>query len=185
MTPTTHDMPAIPDQFKRTEAAKPAQTATDKSVARAAKKTAKAAKKAAVKAEKAATPARQKSQIVSTEANPAKSIVPVRFKQRYAAHGNTNGDEVAYAVTEFITVTNADGRPALSLDKIKELAKTNNIDTSRYEGLNMGQWSMNVRNRLRGLLKAGTTIVVGKRKFADKAKALTVRPVEEKTANAA
>ena len=36
--------------------------------------------------------------VVATEDNPQKSIVPVKFKERYAEHGDSNGDRVALAL---------------------------------------------------------------------------------------
>lgn len=118
------------------------------------------------------------SDIVRTDANPAKSIVPVRFKEKYAEHGGNNGDVLAGAIQAFLYVKNDDGRTALSLANLKALAEDNGIDFSAYSHLNVGQQSMNVRNRLRGLVKAKKTVVVGKRKFADPAKALAPRPAE-------
>lgn len=180
MNQTTTQTPAktdeaIPDFLKR-ETAKSApalKTATPK-----AAKPAKTPKVRAVAGEtkgKAVAPNKAKhkpSDIVRTEANPAKSIVPVRFKQAYAEHDGTNGDKVAYAVTAAITTTNDDGRTVLSDKLLRDLAEANGIDYSKYAHLNMGQRSMNVRNRLRGILKSGKTITVGKAKFADPKKAL-------------
>ena len=128
----------------------------------------RADKKAAAKAAKAHKP----SDIVSTEANPARSIVPVRFKQRYAEHGGTCGDKMALAVSSAIQTKNADGRTVLDMGVLKQIAVNNGIDYAAYEHLNNGQKSMNVRNRLRGLLKSGKKVTIGKQVFADAAKAL-------------
>ena len=46
-----------------------------------------------------------------------------------------------------------------------QLAAENGIDTARYEGLNNGQWRMNIGNKLRGALKGGKDVTIGKRTF--------------------
>lgn len=176
-TAPTKDGEVIPDFLKReTAKAAPALTTAPAPQTKAEKpaKTPKPAKqaKAAKAPKKAAAPKRKPSDIVRTEANPAKSIVPVKFKQAYAEHGGTNGDKVALAVTAAISVKNEDGRTVLSDKLLTELAEANGIDMKRYEGLNMGQRSMNVRNRLRGILKSGKSIKVGKQTFKDADKAL-------------
>lgn len=177
-------VPAADDgipMFLKRETAKSAPALKAAQVEKTAAKAAR--KEIAAKTPKAPKPAKQvkaaapkakhkPSDIVRTEANPAKSIVPVRFKQAYAEHDGTNGDKVAYAVTAAITTKNDDGRTVLSDKLLRELAEANGIDYSKYAHLNMGQRSMNVRNRLRGILKSGKTITVGKAKFADPKKAL-------------
>lgn len=125
--------------------------------------TAKASKKA---------PAHKPTTIVRTADNPAKSIVPSKFKAMYAEHNDTNGAKLNMALKAYTTTKNAEGRDALDLDLLREVATTNGIDFSRYEEHNNGQKRMNVGNRLAGLVKAGKTVVIGKQKFADREKAL-------------
>lgn len=135
------------------------------------------------KAPVADKPAR-KTSIVRTADNPAKSIVPVRFKQQYAQHNDTNGAKLNMALKDYTTAKNADGRDALSLDLLKEVAAANGIDFARYEHLNNGQKRMNVGNKLAGLVKAGKTVIVGKQRFADAEKALAKPAAEQPAATA-
>ena len=176
---TAKNAPAIAAVVTETPA--PVEATTTETPAKPAKtRTAKAAKPAKV------TKAKHKpSDIVRTDANPAKSIVPVRFKEAYAENGGCNGDALAVAVKAFLEVKNADGRTVLSMENLAQLASDNAIDFAKYAHLNNGQKSMNVRNRLRGLLKAGTTVVVGKRKFSDVKKALAKPEVKAEPAQAA
>lgn len=196
-TQATPDAFEIPDALKRTEkpaaqAATPAPAAVEQTPAPAPKKPNRAERRAAAKAAKASAPKADKpaktakvkaapkhkpSDIVSTEANPAKSIVPVKFKEKYADHDGSCGDKLAYSVKSFLETKNADGRTVLSMERLAELASDNGIDFGKYKHLNNGQQSMNVRNRLRGLLKAGKKVRVGKQVFADAEKALAVQPV--------
>lgn len=126
----------------------------------------------AAKVAKASKP-HQPSTIARTEANPAKSIVPVKFKQAYAAHNDTCGTKLALALKTATTHKNEDGRDALDLKALEAIAKANGIDYTAYAKLNNGQKRMNVGNKLAGLLKAGKKVVVGKQTFANAEKALT------------
>ncbi len=123
-------------------------------------------------APKADKPAHKPTTIARTEGNPAKSIVPSKFKALYAEHNDTNGAPLNLALKSYTTVKNADGRDALGIDLLKEVAAANGIDFTRYAHLNNGQMRMNVGNKLAGLIKAGKTVIVGKQRFADPEKAL-------------
>lgn len=200
MTTQTTPAEGIPDFLKRTPAPqaeagsaaiKDALKAASADAAAGAKakaekktKAAKPAKVAAPKAEKkakAAKPAHKPSTIASTPDNPAKSIVPVRFKQAYAAHNDTCGRPLNVALKEATTTKNDDGRDCLDVPALRAIAKENGIDFKPYEGLNNGQKRMNVGNKLAGLIKAGTTVTIGKRKFANAEKALA-KPAPEQAA---
>lgn len=145
------------------------------------KRTRKAKDASAPKATK--TP-RKASNIASTPDNPAKSIVPVRFKQAYAAHNDTCGDRLSLTLKEHTTHKNADGRDALDVPALRTIAKANGVDFTPYEGLNNGQKRMNVRNKLAGMLKAGKKVTIGKQVFANADKALA-KPVATEAAVAA
>ena len=82
-----------------------------------------------------------------------RSSVPMRVKERYAKHGGTT------------TMLNADKRETLDLAALKAIAAENGIDTAKYEGMNNGQWRMNIGNKLRGALKGGKDVTIGKRTF--------------------
>lgn len=128
---------------------------------------------------------RKPSNIARTADNPAKSIVPMKFKEKYADHDGTNGTALALALKDETTMKNKDGRDCLDVDTLFAIAKAHGIDTAKYKGLNNGQLRMNVGNRLRGKLQAGEKITIGKRVFADAKKALAVKPVKAEPAQAA
>ena len=94
-----------------------------------------------------------------------RSIVPMRFKERYAKHGGTCGDDMALELKAAKTMLNADKRETLDLAALKAIAAENGIDTAKYEGMNNGQWRMNIGNKLRGALKGGKDVTIGKRTF--------------------
>lgn len=91
----------------------------------------------------------------------ANSLVPARYKEKYAAHDQSNGDTIAKRLKEATETTNADGRPCLDEPKLKAIAKANGIDYTPYAHLNNGQKRMNVGNKLRGLVKSGTPVKIG------------------------
>lgn len=148
----------------------------------------KAPRAAKPKVEKVAKPRKGKvveadhkpSEVVATEQNPQKSIVPVRFKARYAEHGDSNGDRVALALKAYVAGVNADGRPSTDVAKLREVAEANGIDFNAYARLNIGQQRMNVGNRLRGMLKNEKPVTIGKQRFADWEKAKIVAPAKPK-----
>jgi len=152
--------------------------------AKRARKAAAPKAKAEPKA-KAARKPHQPSTIAPTEQNPAKSIVPVTFKKAYAAHNDTCGRPLNLTLKEYTTTKNADGRDALDIEKLRQVAADNGIDYTIYEHLNNGQKRMNVGNKLAGLVKQGKTVIIGKRKFADKDKALRAPQAAEAASAAA
>lgn len=112
--------------------------------------------------------------VKATAANPQKSIVPVRFKERYAKTGDSCGDRVALALKTYTTGRNADGRECCDEAKLAEVAEANGIDMKAYFRCNVGQKRMNIGNRLRGFVKNEQTVIIGKQKFADWDKAKVV-----------
>lgn len=114
------------------------------------------------------------SAVVATDTNPQKSIVPVRFKQRYAETGDSCGDRVALALAKFTEGKNEDGRPCCDETKLQEVAAANGIDYKAYFRCNVGQKRMNIGNRLRGMVKNEKPVVIGKQRFADWEKAKVV-----------
>lgn len=112
--------------------------------------------------------------VKATAANPQKSIVPVRFKERYAKTGDSCGDRVALALKTYTTGRNADGRECCDEAKLAEVAEANGIDMKAYFRCNVGQKRMNIGNRLRGMVKNEQTVTIGKQKFADWDKAKVV-----------
>jgi len=94
-----------------------------------------------------------------------RSIVPMKFKARYAAHGGTCGDDMALELKAATTTRNADKREVLDVEALWAIAKVNEIDVAKYVDLNNGQKRMNVGNKLRGKLAAGADVVIGTRTF--------------------
>lgn len=156
-TPAPASKPApkakTPKVVKATKAVKQAQQ-QPQAKARASKPAAKA------------RPVHVPANITSTPDNPSKSIVPTRFKEAYKAHGGTNGDNVAMALKSAVTVRNKDGRETTDWGVLRQIAEANGIDMDVYDKLNNGQKRMNVGNKLRGMIKAGQTVVVGKTRIA-------------------
>lgn len=193
MTTATHTEDAIPDFLKvenRTAKASngvtiaaPTKTVEvlDKATGIKAK-VEKPAKARAPKAAKAPKPGKvvkashKPANVVATEDNPQKSIVPVRFKAKYAEHNDSNGDRVALALKAATTTKNKDGRDAVDLDALAKIAADNGIDMAAYSKLNVGMKRMNVGNRLRGMLKNEKPVTIGKQRFADWEKAKVVAP---------
>lgn len=95
----------------------------------------------------------------------SRSIVPMKFKARYAANAGTCGDDMALELKAATTTRNADKREVLDVEALWAIAKANTIDVAKYVDLNNGQKRMNVGNKLRGRLAAGEDVIIGKRKF--------------------
>lgn len=173
-TPTTEadsGIPAFLDDTKRTT--KPVTVAKSATPAKEPKP-AKQAKTPKPKKGKVVAAAHKPSTVEATEQNPQKSLVPVRFKAKYAATGDSCGDRVAAALKKATTTKNADGRDACDVAALKAIAEQNGIDFSAYAKLNVGQQRMNVGNRLRGMLKNEQAVTIGSQRFADWEKAKLV-----------
>lgn len=180
--PTTTPVEVKSD--KPASAPKAAKTPKDKPASKKAKDNTAAIAKAA-KPKKTDLKPHQPSTIKPTDQNPAKSIVPVSFKKQYAAHNDTCGRPINMALKEYTTTTNEDGRDALDLDRLQEVAMANGFDAAKLYGhLNRGQQRMNVGNKLAGLVKQGKTVIIGKRKFANADKALAAPSAQQATAAA-
>lgn len=100
------------------------------------------------------------------------SIVPTKYRILYGAAQNC-GDEMARELTGYVTLeraskANPDG--GLDLPKLREVAAANGIadKLAKWEdrGLNGGLLRMNTSNVLRGMLRRGEQVVVGKRTWA-------------------
>lgn len=142
----------------------PDTNATVKAEHKAKTKTEKTAKTRAAKEKEAHEAAVEEG---AAEPKLPRSVVPVRYKMLYADTDNTCGDVLAIAFKKYTTGKNADGREALDISKLEEVAKANDVPMI---GKNNGLIRMNVGNRLRGLLKHGKPIVIGKQRFAGKGK---------------
>lgn len=141
----------IPETDKPVKVAKPATVK--------AAKTPKLPKATPVTAEPALGPDGQPLEKVR------RSIVPMKFKERYSKTGGTCGDDMALELKAATTTRNADKREVLDVEALWAIAKANAIDVAKYVDLNNGQKRMNVGNKLRGKLAQGADVVIGKRTF--------------------
>ena len=112
-----------------------------------------------------AKPAKDETSVgEETRKNP-RSIVPTSFKRVYAQFGGTCGDNIATALKRATTTKNKDGRECLDIEALREIARENGVDFSRYEHLNNGQKRMNVGNKLRGIVEAGGKVTIAGKRF--------------------
>lgn len=170
-TGTASAKPATP------EAVKANPTETKPAATRQAKVSAPKQPKA--RKGKVVASAHKPADIVATEDNPQKSIVPVKFKTKYAAHGGSNGDRISLALKAATETRDANGRVSVDHAALAKIAEANGIDFSAYKKLNPGQQRMNVGNRLRGMLRNEKPVTIGKQRFADWEKAKVVAPVKQ------
>lgn len=155
VAPVKADVPVKPSK-------KQAASDAAKHIAKAHNAKAKAAPK--VKAKKAAKADDAED---GDEASLPKSIVPAKYKARYAEHNDTCGSALSLALKEATTHASKEqaGRVVLDVDALWAIAKANGLDYSKYVGLNNGQKRMNVGNRLVGLLNGGKDVRIGKQVF--------------------
>lgn len=149
--------------------------ATGKKLTKAERKAAKAAKPVVEQAApEAPAPVTKSTPVTDAPALNAdgtpiekvrRSIVPMKFKERYSKHGGTCGDDMAMELKAATTTRNADKREVLDVEALWAIAKSNKIDVAKYLDLNNGQKRMNVGNKLRGRLAAGADVVIGARTF--------------------
>lgn len=95
------------------------------------------------------------------EASLPRSVVPGRFKTKYAATGGHCGDDIAALLKAFTFSKDADGRDSIDLTKLAQVAAANDVDFGKYDGLNNGMKRMNVSNKLRGMHRHGKDVVIG------------------------
>lgn len=131
-----------------------------------------ATKKASTKPASKKASAKVEAAVAEAQSDNRRSIVPKKFKAIYAAHDGTNGDKLAAALKLATTTKNEDGRECLDEPALAKIAKENGVDYAAYKHLNNGQKRMNVGNKLRGMLKGGERVQIGKQVFADAKKAL-------------
>ena len=96
--------------------------------------------------------------IETQEASSSRSIVPTNYKADYAKNGGSCGDELATALAELSK--GDDGK--LDPERLADIASQNGIDLARWAHLNIGQQRMNLSNVLRGKIKKGVAVKVGK-----------------------
>lgn len=117
-------------------------------------KTAKTKAKKAAKGKKAPKAAKVK------DANAvAKTIVKDDYRKNYNDDDNCD-DKIAKAITAYVK----NGK-ILDMEKLKKLAEDNDLNLSKWAGLNNGQKSMNLRNMLRARAKRGDKVKIAGRIF--------------------
>lgn len=94
------------------------------------------------------------------EEGSAEEVVRRRYRMRYAETDNHCNDAMAVA---FYGECRVEGE--VSLDKLKEIAAANAVDLGRWRGRNIGMIRMNLGNVLRGKLRHGEQVKIGKQTF--------------------
>ncbi len=98
---------------------------------------------------------------------PTGTIVKKHYRLEYKARGDatTCGDDIAYAMKEFVTVADAKGKDAMSMQSLAVLAGDNDEDARlagyQNKGLNNGQCRMNIGNVLRNQYEGGELVLIG------------------------
>lgn len=86
-----------------------------------------------------------------------KSIVPKRYKKKYAAHGGSCGDEMAGALKSAV----AGEKGKTDVKALESVMAQNGLPKNSWSGLNIGQRRMNLGNVLRSRIKRGEEVTVG------------------------
>jgi hypothetical protein len=86
------------------------------------------------------------------------SVVSTKYRERYAEHGGSSGDDIAVRLRKLLETD--DG---IDLAKLQALAQNNGVWEARYQRLNAGMQRMTVSNRLRALARKGVAIKWGVR----------------------
>jgi len=167
---TPSKVPAVGPEKPATKAevkAIRAKAAAETKAVKAAEKQAKLDAAAAVVAAEVVDETDAEATNIPAEPAPKvrRSIVPMKFKARYASHAGTCGDDMALELKAATTKLNEDKRETLDVEALFRIAAANGIDTAKYLNLNNGQKRMNVGNKLRGMLNAGRDVVVDRRTF--------------------
>ena len=86
-------------------------------------------------------------------------VVDRKFVEKYGK-GGTVGDELSEALGSFLK--DEKGKK-LDPDRIIEVAEANDIDHAKWDHLNIGMKSMSLRNTLRGKIRIGENVKVGRK----------------------
>lgn len=98
----------------------------------------------------------------ATEPKASKSIVPLKFKERYKANDGNCGDGMASAFDAAVK----DGKGKTDPELLAKVAAANGIDLAgRWGKLNLGQQRMNLGNVLRTRARKGETVTIGETVF--------------------
>jgi hypothetical protein len=97
------------------------------------------------------------------------SIVPAKYRLKYGVTQRC-GDDVAETLSGYVTLPRAGKKDidgGLDRDRLREVAKANGLEArlDDYEAreLNGGLLRMNISNILRGMVRRGERVVIGKR----------------------
>ncbi len=85
------------------------------------------------------------------------SVVPAKYRERYAEHGGSSGDDLAVRLKKHLAAN--DG--TIDLTKLRALAEANGCWDNRYAAVNVGLARMSVSNKLRALVRKGGSIKWG------------------------
>jgi hypothetical protein len=87
-----------------------------------------------------------------------RSVVKPKYRKRYLPHQDTNGDDLARELKEFLFVEGDDGELHLDVAHLQRFAKANDVWKDEYRHLNPGMQRMNCVNRLRAKVRKGHEI---------------------------
>jgi hypothetical protein len=97
------------------------------------------------------------------------SIVPNKYRERYGVTQRC-GDDVAETLSGYVTLPRAGKKDidgGLDRDRLREVAKANGLgaklDDYEARELNGGLLRMNISNILRGMVRRGEKVVIGKK----------------------
>lgn len=83
-----------------------------------------------------------------------RSIVKAKYRQIYRPNRNTNGDELAQQLREYLEVEGEDGETGIDAAKLRRFAIANECWVESYASLkNVGMQRMNIANRLRAKVR--------------------------------
>lgn len=103
-------------------------------------------------------------EIVEQDGEPAsRSVVPPKFRKRYAPNNDSNGDSFSQELRDYLEVEilGQDGElrgHGIDTAKLRRLAEANGCWKPEYEHLNAGMQRMNVGNRLRAKVRRGEAV---------------------------
>lgn len=92
----------------------------------------------------------------------SRSVVKPHYKAAYKPHDDTCGDEFTVAFTDECHDPETD---TVDMAALVAIAKANGVDMGRWAGRNVGMQRMNLGNVLRGLMRQGKRVVIGKNVF--------------------
>lgn len=83
-----------------------------------------------------------------------RSIIKSKYRQIYRPHHNTNGDDLAQQLREYLVTEDQDGEERIDVELLVRFAKANDCWVESYSSLpNTGMMRLNIGNRLRAKVR--------------------------------